>query len=519
MIFRSPRPDVEIPDVPVTDFLIASAQRWGDKPAFIDGPTGRTLTYAQWIAMSRATAAGLIARGLRKGDALAIFSPNLPEYAVAFFGTALAGGVTTTANPLYTVRELREQLRDSEARFLLTVPPCLDTAREASEGTRVREIFVFGEAEGATPFAELQVEGAAPPEISIDPREDLVALPYSSGTTGLPKGVMLTHRNLVSNIEQARTALEVSSDDTLLGLLPFFHSYGLLCLMSSGLRLGSTVITLSRFDLEQFLETLEKYRITFAHLVPPMILALTKHPDVERFDLSALRTICSGAAPLGAELARACARRIDCTVLQGYGLTETSPVTHVATPAIAGEDPGSIGCAVANTEVKIIDRETGGALAPGESGEICVRGPQVMKGYLNRPEATSEMIDAEGWLHTGDVGRAGADGRLFVVDRVKELIKYKGFQVAPAELEALLLSHTAVADAAVVGVPDEQAGELPKAFLVLQGETAPEEIVAWVAERVAPFKKIRLVEVVDQIPKSPSGKILRRVLLERKRGA
>jgi len=523
MIIRSPHPDVEIPDRPLTEWLFECAERHGDKPAFIDGPSGRTITFRQWIDRTRAAAGGLAARGFGKGDVLAIFSPNHPEYTIAFHGAALAGGIVTTVNPLYTVGELRFQLEDSKAVFLLTVPALLDKSREAAKGTEVREIFVFDEFEdvattGATPFSELLETGTAPPDVAIDPSEDLIALPYSSGTTGLAKGVMLTHRNLVANVEQTVAAAEyLGTEETMLGLLPFFHIYGMLCILNDGLRVGATVITMPRFEMEPFLTTIRKYRITLAHLVPPIILGLAKHPAVEDHDLSSLRTICSGAAPLGADVARECAKRVDCHVTQGYGLTETSPVTHLATLAIAEEDPGSIGCAVPNTEVKVLDPETGEALPHDRPGEICIRGPQVMKGYLNRPEATAEMIDTEGWLHTGDIGFAGADGRVRIVDRLKELIKFKGFQVAPAELEAILLGHPAVADAAVIGVADEIAGELPKAFLVLRDEIPLEEVQAFVAQRVAPFKKIRLVERVDAIPKSPSGKILRRVLVDRER--
>ena len=523
MIIQSPHPDVEIPDRSLTDWVFECAEAHGDKPAFIDGPSGRTITYRQWIDRTRCVAASLAARGLRKGDVLAIFSPNHPEYTVAFHGVALAGGVVTTANPLYTVRELRFQLEDSKSVMLMTVPAFLDKSREAAEGTGVREIIVFDEfddtpTDGATPFSILCENGAPPPQVSIDPDEDLVALPYSSGTTGLPKGVMLTHRNLVANLEQTTLAANyMGPGEVMLGLLPFFHIYGMLCVLNGALRVGSTVITMPRFEMESFLKLCQTYRVSLAHLVPPIILGLAKHPSVDNYDLSSLRTICSGAAPLGEEVTRECAARIDCRVGQGYGLTETSPVTHLASLDLAEEDPGSIGHPVPNTEIKVIDPETGQTLPHGQPGELCIRGPQVMKGYLNRPDATSAMIDEESWLHTGDVGVAGPDGRMRIVDRLKELIKYKGCQVAPAELEAILLSHPAVADAAVIGIPDDAAGELPKAFIVLRKEIGLDKVQEFVAQRVAPFKKIRIAERVDSIPKSPSGKILRRVLVERER--
>jgi acyl-CoA synthetase (AMP-forming)/AMP-acid ligase II len=289
--------------------------------------------------------------------------------------------------------------------------------------------------------------------------------------------------------------------------------------MNCSLFLGCTVVTMPRFELEGFLEIFEKHEITFAHLVPPIVLALAKHPLVEKHDLSALRVIVSGAAPLSADLSEACAARLGCSVIQGYGLTETSPVTHVSSSDPAQDVAGSVGPCISNTECKIVDAQTGESLGPGERGEIAIRGPQVMKGYLNDPEATSAMIDEAGWLHTGDIGYADEQGRFFIVDRVKELIKYKGMQVAPAELEGLLLKHPAVADAAVVGSPDEEAGEVPKAFLVRRGEVDASGIMAFVADHVAPHKKIRRVEFVEQIPKSPSGKILRRLLIEQERAA
>jgi len=274
---------------------------------------------------------------------------------------------------------------------------------------------------------------------------------------------------------------------------------------------------LPRFDLELFLETMQRYKVTRAHLVPPIILALAKHPVVERYDLSHLELIMSGAAPLGADLAAACSARLNCVIKQGYGLTETSPVTHMCSEIPEEIRPGSVGAVVSNTECMIVDLETGEPLGPNRKGEIYSRGPQIMKGYFNCPEATAAAIDSEGWFHTGDIGYADEDGHFYIVDRAKELIKYKGFQVAPAELEAVLLSHPLIADAAVIPSPDEEAGEVPKAFVVLKGETDEEAIKEFVAARVASYKKIRKLEFIEQIPKSPSGKILRRLLVERER--
>jgi acyl-CoA synthetase (AMP-forming)/AMP-acid ligase II len=516
MIVRSPYPDVTIPEVPLTPFVFAGASSRSDKPALIDGPSGRTLTYSQLAGAVRLAAAGLQGRGYGKGDVIAIYSPNIPEYVIAFHAVSLMGGIATTVNPLYTVDELATQLADAGARALVTIPLFIDRAREAARWVGLREIFVFGEAEGAVPVAALLQPSSPLQEVSIDPRQDVVALPYSSGTTGLPKGVMLTHFNMVANIRQTERYLPSGADETLLAVLPFYHSYGLTVLMNILLYLGQTLVTIPRFELEPFLETLVRYRITRAHLVPPIVLALAKHPMVSRYELS-LKSITSGAAPMDARLAQACADRLHCMVAQGYGLTETSPV--VSSPSLdpAEVRPGSVGQLIPNTEGRIVDVAGGDDPGSGQDGEVWVRGPQVMKGYWKRPQETADTIDADGWLHTGDIGHFDADGYLYIVDRAKELIKYKGHQVAPAELEALLLTHPAVADAAVIPVPDEVAGELPKAFVVLKQPVSPEDLMAFVSERVAPHKKIRLVEVVDQIPKAASGKILRRLLVEQER--
>jgi len=520
MSYRSPLSDVTIPSMSLPAYVFRKAQRWIDKPALIDGPTGRTLTFGQLQDAVGKVAGGLTARGFGKGDVFCVFSPNLPEYAVVFFAVTTVGGVITTVNPTYTAGELAHQLQDAGARFLVTVPPFLGTAREAAQQAGVEEVFVFGEAEGATPFADLFGSEAEAPAVAIDPFEDLAVLPYSSGTTGLPKGVMLTHHNLVANIAQTLSMERMEEGEVLIGILPFYHIYGMVVVMSMALSAGTTIVTMPRFDLEQFLDLVQRHRVTLAYLVPPIVLALAKHPLVDQYDLSALHTIVSGAAPLPEAVAEGCAGRLGCVVKQGYGLTETSPVTHF-TPKGANVKVASIGFPVPNTEIRVVDVTTGEDLPAGEQGEFWIRGPQVMKGYHKRPDATQDMLDEQGWLHTGDIGSVDEDGYFYIVDRVKELIKYKGLQVAPAELEAVVHSHPAVADAAVIPCPDEEAGEVPKAFVVLKpGAVATaEEIMAFVAEQVAPYKRLRYVEFIDQIPKVPSGKILRRELVRRDREA
>ena len=487
----------------------------------IDAPTGETLTFGQLASLIRRAARGFAARGFGKGDVLAIYSPNTLHYPVAFHGAAHAGGINTTVNPTYTPGELAKQLGDSGAKYLLTMGPFLDNARSAAEmAGGIEEILTFDGAEGTTSFEDLLEASELIDGPEIDPGGDLVALPYSSGTTGISKGVMLTHRNLVANmcqIEGTRSgSREISAHDTLVAVLPFYHIYGMGVIMNYALSKGASIVILPRFDLGTFLAALQDHKVTYAHVVPPILLALAKHPLVDQYDLSSIDVINSGAAPLGEDLARAVEERIGCIVSQGYGLTETSPVTHHAANKEKGGFPhASIGPLLPNTEAMVVDTATGESLGVGERGELWIRGPQVMSGYLGQPEATAATIDEDGWLHTGDVAYVDEEDNCYIVDRVKELIKYKGYQVPPAELEAILLSNPHVKDAAVIRSPDEEAGEVPKAVIVSDGMVSEEDIMSFVAERVSPQKKIRRVEFVDQIPKSPSGKILRRVLIER----
>jgi acyl-CoA synthetase (AMP-forming)/AMP-acid ligase II len=376
-----------------------------------------------------------------------------------------------------------------------------------------------GEGERATPFAKLLESDAPVPAVALAPMRDLATLPYSSGTTGLCKGVMLTHRNLVANLIQTAVLQHIAERDRIIAVVPFFHIYGLTVVLSLGLWRGATLVTMPKFELEPFLKLLQRYRITRAFVAPPVVLALAKHPAVAAYDLSSLEVVLSGAAPLDAALEAACAGRVGCQVKQGYGLTEASPVTHITSDEPHRGKPGCVGELVPNTTCRIVDVATGTDLGPGERGELLIRGPQVMRGYWRNPEATAATIDADGWLHTGDIGFADRDGYYTIVDRLKELIKHKGYQVPPAELEALLCAHPAVSDAAVIGIPDAEAGEVPKAFVVLKQPVSPDVLIAYVAERVAPYKKVRVVEVIDVIPKSPSGKILRRVLKDRHAGS
>ena len=517
MIFENNDPGVAVPKKDLTSVVLQRVDELGDKSALIDGTSGRALSYNELSSQIKHLAAGLNQRGFKKGDVCAVFCPNLPEYATIFLGVAAVGGINTTVNSLYSTNDLIHQFTDSRAKFLITIPAFMDRALPAADKCGIEEIFVLGEAEGATPFSELLKNDGIAPEVTIDPKNDLVALPYSSGTTGLSKGVMLTHENLVSDMVLTTSINTITDKDVLIGVLPFFHIYGMVLILNLAIYRGVTLVTMPRFDLEQFLQIVEKYKITCLNLVPPLVLALSKHPLVDNYDVSSIRLISSGAAPLGQELEQACADRLNCQIYQGYGLTEVAGASHVNTIPVPSDKVGAVGQVVPNTYSKIIDTESGKELGINEQGEVLIKGPHVMKGYLNNEEATKHCIDGDGWFHTGDIGYADEDGYFFIVDRVKELIKYKAYQVAPAELEAILVSHEAIADAAVIPSPDEEAGEIPKGFIVLSSAISAEAIMEFVAEQVAPHKKIREIEIVDEIPKSASGKILRRVLVEQER--
>ncbi|MGI9015962.1 MAG: 4-coumarate--CoA ligase family protein [Euzebya sp.] len=510
IIHSSPLPDADIPDMALTSYVLEHAADHPDKPALIDGPSGRTLTYGELDGHIRALAGGLKARGFGKGDTMAIMAPNVPEYAVLFHGAAMAGGSVTTINPTYTAKEMNHQITDAKPSIMVTVGLFLDTAREAAKDSTITDVFTIDEVEGASQFTELFGE-TLDQQVPVD-ADDIVALPYSSGTTGLSKGVMLSHGNLVANIAQTVSAAELTPDESFVAVLPFFHIYGMQVLMNSGLRVGATIITMPRFDLEQFLSLNAEHHTTRAFVAPPIVVALAKHPLVDKFDLSSLEQIFSGAAPLSADTAEQAAKRLDCEVVQGYGMTELSPVSHLTTPG--GYKPGSVGVTAPNTECQIVDPISGDSLDIDGEGELWVRGPQVMKGYLGRQEESDATVDSDGWLHTGDVATVDSDGHVFIVDRLKELIKYKGFQVPPAELESVLLNHPDVADSAVIGIPEESAGEIPVGYVVLkEGATASaEDIMEFVAGEVASYKKLQKITFLDEIPKSASGKILRREL-------
>jgi acyl-CoA synthetase (AMP-forming)/AMP-acid ligase II len=518
MPVRSPHPDVEIPSVSLWAFLFADG--FGEharSTAFVDGVTGVSLTFEDLHEQVLRVAAALAERGVGRGDVVALFARNSPWWPAVFHGVLRANAVVTTVNVLNTADDLAAQLADAGARMLVTTAELQDRAEAAAKAVGLADdaVVVLDGAPGHPSGRDLLACTADPPALAVGPG-DTAVLPYSSGTSGRPKGVILTHRNLVANLEQMRPYWQLDPGMRLVAVLPLFHIYGMNCMMNLGIHRRLTVVLLPRFDLAELLGAVARYRIQRLQLVPPILLALAKHPAVDSYDLSSVELVSSGAAPLGAELARAVEARLGCRVINGYGLTETSPTTHFAPDGVE-VDVATVGPLVPNMEAMVVDPATGAELPPGEVGELWLRGPNVMSGYLNAPEATAATLDDDGWLHTGDLARVDADGVFTIADRLKELIKYKGYQVPPAELEALLLSHERIADAAVIGVPDADGEEVPKAFVVPRpgADLDADDVTAFVAERVAPYKKVRVVEFVDAIPKSASGKILRRELRAR----
>jgi acyl-CoA synthetase (AMP-forming)/AMP-acid ligase II len=518
IIHTSPLPDVEIPDVTITAHVLRKVGDMPDRVAIRDAAGTSSYTFAELSTAIHSLAGGLAARGVAPGTVVGLMAPNVPEYAVIFHGVAVAGAAVTTINPTYGAEEVCHQLQDAGASLLFVVPMFLEVARAAIEGTDVTEIIVMdsfgdGASEGTTSLGD--VFGDPIEQVAVDVTDHTVVLPYSSGTTGMPKGVMLTHRNLVANIEQVKHAILYKDAEIARAALPFFHIYGMQVLMNGLIANGVTTITMPRFDMVEALQAVQDLKITRFFAVPPIILGLAKHPIVDQYDMSSVRQIFSGAAPLGAELAAEAGARLGCEVVQGFGMTELSPVSHCT---VEGDyRPGTSGVTASNTESRIVDPVGGEDQGVGDRGELWVRGPQVMKGYLNNPEATAATVDADGWLHTGDVAIIDEFGHMTIVDRLKELIKFKGFQVAPAELEALIITHPKVADVAVIGIADDEAGEVPKAFVTaVEGETVTlEEIQALVAEHLVSYKQIKVLEVIEAIPKSAAGKILRKELRTR----
>ncbi|XP_055881151.1 uncharacterized protein LOC106069292 [Biomphalaria glabrata] len=517
-VVRSHLPDINIPtNVTFHQFLFEKCDQYKNLVAVEDFLSGQTYTFAQLKEKAIKVASGLHRLGYRKGDVISVYSPNHVHYPVLMLACAATGVWFSAVNPSYKEDELRRQLLHSGSKAVFTTPSSASLVSTVVKcrDSLVKDLFVFGSAEGFQGFRPFQYllddDGRMFPDVDINPVEDVFILPYSSGTTGLPKGVMLTHYNCMANCLQIASSLPTSPEDRVLGLLPLFHLFGMIVVQFSVLLGGSSVVYLPKFEPETFLKCLQDKQITLAHLVPPLVVFLAKHPLVSQYNLRSVQRIFCGAAPLGPELTAEFLKRLDhgLKINQGFGSTETISPTLDVTSTI-----GSVGYMVVNTLGKFVSTENK-TLPPGGVGEFCVKGPQVMKGYYKNKQATDEMIEPNGWIHTGDVGYVSESGLIYIQDRIKDIIKYKGFQVPPAELEALLLGHPDVQDVAVLGVPDLECGELPKAFVVKKpgSKVNEQELLKYVEDRVSHIKRLRAgVLFIDEIPKNPSGKILRKII-------
>jgi long-chain acyl-CoA synthetase len=518
---------LEYPDIPFHALLRQAADHWPDKTAIKF--RGRALTFKEWNHQADAFATGLQALGVRPGDRVALYMPNHPDFEIAFFGCTRCGAVATPINPSFKEREVRYQLEDSGATLII-VHTSLSAAVQGIHNDRpdLRVVVAGNEPgigdnaptprrsdnriEGAQTFSDvlnMGTQGVADVELGPD---DLAALPYSSGTTGLSKGVMLTQSNLVHNAYQFVDTTQSTDADVLLIFLPLYHIYGV-SLMATAVASGAKQVLMERFELEAVLDSLQNDAITELYVVPPVMLALAGAPDLHPEQFAGLRFIMSAAAPLAADIARRVSERLQVRVIQAYGMTETSPLTHMVPLELPNDTCESVGTVAADTECRIVDLDSGQDLPIGEVGEVLISGPQVMAGYWNAPQESSAILHG-GWISTGDIGRVDESGNLYIVDRKKEMIKHKAFSIAPAELEFLLLEHPAVADCAVTALPDDKAGEVPHAHVVVRSgaQVTPEELQTFVRERVAGYKQIRRIDIVDAIPRTPSGKILRRLL-------
>ncbi len=543
---------IEVPPILLHNFVESAARQFPNKTAIkmvlrylpfgicING----SLTYAQlWNQINR-FAAALSKLGVRKGDRVAVMLPNMPQYVVAFFGALRAGAIVVNTNPTYTARELEHQLKDSGAETIIMLSSLYERLQTVRDNVPIRNVIIadvheyvggifknmvartlrkegllvdVAEGDGVYHWQTVMGMGTTAPDVEVDP-EDVALFQYTGGTTGVPKAAMLTHRNLVANTIQVGAWLPTAArgQPVVMGALPFFHVYGMTVALLYGMYVAGTVVILPNpRPIDNVMKAIHHERCTLFPGVPTMYIAIVNHPEVSKYDLRSVEACISGAAPLPVEVQQKFEAITGGRLVEGYGLTEASPVTH-ANPIYGKRKPGSIGLPFPSTDARIVDLNTGEPLPVGEVGELCIKGPQVMKGYWNRPDETAITIDEEGWLHTGDIAKMDEEGYFYIVDRKKDIIIASGYNIIPREVEEVLYKHPKVLEAVVAGVPDPYRGETVKAYIVLkEGEQATaDEIIAFCREHLAPYKVPRLVEFRSELPKSQVGKFLRRVLVE-----
>lgn len=532
-VLTSPYDKVEIPKSTLYDYVWENLDKWPEKTLAVCSETGRGYTYEQAFNLSNAFAANLrLKLKIRDGDTVAVMLPNVPDFPLVAMGILGAGGVISTINPVYTAEEVQRQLVMSKAKAVITMTETIQVIRDSLKLAKLNIPIIVVKTSGtATPegalcFNELSedvhVDKSCLKEVRRS-HNDICFMPYSSGTTGLPKGVELSNKNLVANCQQMNAAqirnhedTTASHQDTVMGVLPFFHIYGASVIVFHKMSVGVKIVTMGKFQPDHYLKSLVKFKAEILYTAPPIVMLMRAHPAGTAETYKYLKVIMNGAAPIGATdiegFLEKVKRKID--FRQAYGLTETSPV--VILPPIMIDNYQTVGHPASNTEVKIVD-ENLKALGPNEPGELLIKGPQVMRGYRDNPKANSEAFTSDGWFKSGDVAVFDDKGLITIKDRLKELIKVKGYQVPPAELEAVLREHPAVIDAAVIGVPHAVTGEAPKAFVVLKpGQTAEAKAISdFVKAKVAPFKRVDDITFLDSIPKTAAGKILRKALKDK----